>query len=108
LTGQGPQKMMAEAKVRALNAKLSPQKATHALAVYAGRYQDRVVTVEGDALFGQRSDGPKTRLLPVGGDAFIMESDPMTTVQYAVTDGHALTMEVIRGDGSRQMIERTK
>ena len=106
-TASGPEKMMAEAKARVLDAKLSPQKAAHALAAYVGRYQDRVVTIEGDALFGQRDNGPKTRLLPVGGDAFIMESDPMTRVEYAVVGGRASVMEVIRGDGSRQKTERT-
>lgn len=106
-TAAGPEKMMAEAKARSLEAKLHPQKAAHALPAYVGRYQDRVVTVEGEALFGQRGDGPKTRLLPVGGNAFIMESDPMTRVEYAVVNGRATTMEVIRGDGSRQKTERT-
>ena len=106
-SAQGPEKMMIQAKAAALEAKLSPSKAAHPLAAYSGNYDDRVITMEGDALFGQRAGGPRTRLLPVGGDAFIMESDPSTRVEYAVVNGKATTMEVIRGDGSRQKHQRS-
>ena len=106
-SASGPEKMMIQAKAAALEAKLSPAKAAHPLQAYSGTYDDRVITMEGDALFGQRAGGPRTRLLPVGGDAFIMESDPSTRVEYAVVDGKATVMEVVRGDGSRQKHQRS-
>lgn len=107
VSASGPEKMMIQAKAGALQAKLSPSKAAHPMQAYSGRYDDRVITAEGDALFGQRANGPRTRLLPVGGDAFIMESDPSTRVEYAVVNGRAAAMEVIRGDGSRQKHQRS-
>jgi hypothetical protein len=36
-----------------------------------------------------------------------MESDPSTRVEYAVVNGRAAAMEVIRGDGSRQKHRRS-
>ena len=93
---------MIEAKAAMLAAKVNPVQAAHPLAAYSGRYGDRSIVVEGESLYSQRDHGPKTRLLPLGGDAFIMETDPMTRVEYAVVDGRANAMDVIRGDGSRQ------
>ncbi|QIK77951.1 hypothetical protein G7077_02510 [Sphingomonas piscis] len=106
-TAAGPEKAMMLAKAAVLKAKLSPVKAAHDLPAYVGRYQDRAVTVDKDALYSQRTGGPRTRLLAVGGDAFIMESDPLTRVEYVVADGKAVSMEVIRADGSRQKQPRT-
>jgi hypothetical protein len=97
-----PERMMIDAKATMLAAKVNPVQAAHPLTAYSGRYGNRSVVVEGEALYSQRDNGPKTRLLPLGGDAFVMETDPMTRVEYAVVDGRANTMEVIRGDGSRQ------
>jgi hypothetical protein len=101
-----PGRMMMEAKATMLAAKLNPAQAAHPLAAYTGQFGDRAVTAEGEALFSQRSNGPKTRLLPLGADAFIMEGDPMTRLEYAVLDGRANAMEVVRADGSRQKHER--
>jgi hypothetical protein len=97
-----PERMMIDAKAAMLAAKVNPVQAAHPLAAYSGRYGDRSIVVEGETLYSQRDNGPKTRLLPVGGNTFIMETDPLTRVEYAVTDGRANTMDVIRGDGSRQ------
>lgn len=97
-----PDRMMMEAKATMLAVKLHPAQAAHPLAAYSGQYGDRAITVEGEALFSQRRGGPKTRLLPLGADAFIMETDPTTRVEYAVLDGRANALEVIRADGSRQ------
>lgn len=102
-----PDKMMMEAKATMLDAKINPATAAHPLAAYGGRYGDRSILVEGEALYSQRGGGPKTRLLPLGGDAFIMENDPLTKVEYEVVDGRANAMAVIRGDGSRQTHART-
>ena len=101
-----PDRMMMEAKATMLAAKLNPAQAAHPLAAYTGQFGDRAITAEGGALFSQRRNGPKTRLLPLGADAFIMEGDPMTRLEYAVLDGRANAMEVIRADGSRQKHER--
>jgi hypothetical protein len=101
-----PDRMMMEAKATMLAAKLNPAQAAHPLAAYTGQFGDRAITAEGEALFSQRRNGPKTRLLPLGADAFIMEGDPMTRLEYAVLDGRANAMEVIRADGSRQKHER--
>lgn len=102
-----PERMMIDAKATMLEAKVNPAKTAHPLSAYSGRYGDRSIIVEGEALYSQRDNGPKTRLLPLGGDAFIMENDPLTRVEYAVVDGRASAMEVIRGDGSRQAHGRT-
>lgn len=101
-----PDRTMMEAKAAMLAAKINPVQAAHPLAAYIGQYGDRAITAEGEALFSQRRNGPKTRLLPLGADAFIMETDPMTRVEYAVLDGRASAIEVIRADGSRQKHER--
>jgi hypothetical protein len=87
-----PGRMMMEAKATMLAAKLNPAQAAHPLAAYTGQFGDRAITAEGEALFSQRSNGPKTRLLP--------------RLEYAVLDGRANAMEVIRADGSRQKHER--
>ncbi len=102
-----PERTMIDAKATMLAAKVNPVKPAHLLSAYSGRYGDRSIVVEGEALYSQRDNGPKTRLLPLGGDAFIMETDPLTKVEYTVVDGRANAMEVIRGDGSRQSQGRT-
>jgi hypothetical protein len=97
-----PDRMMMEARATMLGAKLNPEQTAHPLAAYSGQFGDRAITVEGEALFSQRRGGPKTRLLPLGANAFIMETDPTTRVEYAVLDGHASALEVVRANGSRQ------
>jgi hypothetical protein len=101
LSARGPEKMMIQAKATMLQAKLQPKTAAHPLQSYVGNYDDRIVTVAEGALFGQRTGGPRTRLIPLGGDTFIMESDPTTTVEYSFVGEQPAAMVVIRVDGSR-------
>ena len=56
----------------------------------------------------QRGPGPKSRLIPVGPNQFLIEADPSTKLQFAVSGSAAPAVEVIRGDGTRTTHERSE
>ena len=53
------------------------------LTAYAGSYGERTIVVEDDRLVYQRGTRPREVLVPVGGNRFVLESDPSTAVEFA-------------------------
>ena len=97
-----------EAKSVLLAAKLEPATPALPLTAYAGKFGDRTITLESGALHVQRRGGPKTRLIPLGANRFVLEADPSTKLDFAVSGGSAPAVEVIRGDGTRMQQARTE
>jgi hypothetical protein len=96
-----------EAKATLLAAKLEPATPALPLPAYAGTFGERTITLDGGALHSQRRGGPKSRLVPLGGNRFLIEADPSTKLDFVVAGGAAPAVEVIRGDGTRMTEART-
>jgi retinol-binding protein 3 len=66
-----------------LNARLHPvQLASDDLKIYAGTYGPRTVTLENGALFYQREQNPKRRLIPMGNHLFSVEGVDYFRVEF--------------------------
>ena len=83
----------------AARARLSPATPALALADYAGRYGDRAITVEGDHLTFKRDGGGESAMLPLGGDRFALDADPLTQIRFRQANGTATGMTLERADG---------
>jgi len=103
----GHEKGRMEAKAALLAAKLEPATPALPLPAYAGRFGERTISVDSGALHSQRRGGPKSRLVPLGGNRFLIEADPSTKLDFVVAGGAAPAVEVIRGDGTRMTEART-
>jgi hypothetical protein len=64
------------------------------LTAYAGNYGERVVSVDGNALYYQRGARARERLIALGGNVFTFENDPMIRLDFAAANGSAAAMEV--------------
>jgi hypothetical protein len=102
----GPDRHRMEAKAALLDAQLHPVKPALPLEAYAGGYGDRTISLDGGGLHYQRQGGPKTALVPLGDNLFIVAGDPSTRVEFAASGATAKSLDVIRSDGSRQTQER--
>lgn len=91
-----------------LEAKVNGSKPELPIQAYAGSFGDRVVSVENGALQVQRVGGPRSSLLTLGPNLFVLEADPDTRLKFAVKDGSAQAVEVIRANGTRILQPRTQ
>ena len=103
----GPEQSRYAFLVQSVRARVSPAALAAAPEAYAGRYGERVITAEGGGLSYRRADGPKSRLLPVSGDRFVLESDPGAHIRVRLEGGKAAGIEVLRDDGTRSAYQRT-
>ena len=79
------------------------------LTAYAGKYGERIVSLEGDQLFYQRAKGMKQRLIPLGGNRFGFDEDPGFRIEFAAADGRAAAMEMSpAGQPPQGRYERTE
>jgi hypothetical protein len=101
------EKIRYEAMARVLDAQVQPVATALPLSAYAGRFGERTVSVEDGRLVYQRQGGPKLAMVAVGPNVFAFEVDPLGRVEYAVADGRAARLELIRSDGSRVAADRT-
>ncbi len=99
-------RMMA-AKAALIEARLNPPTPALPLAAYAGAFADRTISVEGEAFYSQRQGRSRTRLFAVAPNRFILESDPLTQLEFSGADAGVDTVTIIRADGSRQEQQRT-
>jgi len=67
----------------ALTARFEPRTAALPLSAYAGRFGERVVTLDGNRLTYRFADRPVINLLPLGGNRFALDSDPAVQVNFA-------------------------
>ena len=102
-----PEKARALAMATLLAARLDPVAPALPLEAYQGRFGERAITFENGSLHSQRTGGPKSRLLPIGANLFVIEADPGTKLDFAVAGGAAAAVEVVRGDGTRVKQPRT-
>ena len=102
LSAPPPAKRRLDAMATLLSASLNPVAPALPLSAYAGSFGDRTVRLEGDALTWQRENGPKVRMIAVGPNQFAFEEDPTTRVEFKVAGNNVESLDVVRGDGSRQ------
>lgn len=102
------ERRMLEGKAAVLQARLDPIKPVLPLEAYTGKFHDRTISVEDGALYSQRTGGPRSKLLAVAENRFIMESDPSTLLEFTAAGDRIASVEVVRADGSRQRHDRTQ
>ena len=102
-----PEKGRMDAVAALLAARLEPGKPAAPIGGYAGSFGDRTISVEGESLYSQRGGGPRAKLLSLGRNLFLIEADPETRLEFAVKNGTAESVDVIRGDGRRTSQSRT-
>jgi retinol-binding protein 3 len=102
-------KAQAERSLRLVNAQLHPVVIPAAVkAAYAGTYQDRTITMEGDDLFYQRGTQPKRKLIPLTQDLFAVEGLDYFRIQMVREgDGAAEKLKNFYDNGEHDESVRT-
>jgi hypothetical protein len=103
----GEDKRILEARAAVLEAKTTPIATALPLARYAGTYGERSVSLDGATLAWQRGNGPKSPLVAVAANEFTFEEDPLTRVKFTVAGSAVTGLEMLRGDGSKVLADRT-
>jgi hypothetical protein len=101
-------KRMLEGRADVLAAQINPVATALPLSAYAGTFGERSVQLKDGSLNYRREGGPTTALIPVGPNLFAFENDPLGRVEFKVAGSSATGFELIRGDGSRVMAQRTR
>jgi hypothetical protein len=86
---------------------VSPARLAAPLHAYAGRFGERVITVENDVLVYQREGGPKSRLRPLTPDTFVLDGDPSLRLKVKLEGGRASALELLRANGESSSYPRT-
>ena len=97
-----------EGMLTLLAAKAEPVATALPLQAYAGRFGERVISVEQGKLVFQRDGGPRVPLVPVAANTFALDNDGGTRLSFAVAGASTTGFEMIRGDGSRVSASRTQ
>ncbi|HVQ10046.1 MAG TPA: S41 family peptidase [Allosphingosinicella sp.] len=72
------------------------------LAAYAGRYGERVVSVEDGRLYSRRGARLRVALIPLGGNVFVIDNDPALRVEFQVSAGAATAFTISAVGGPSQ------
>ena len=72
------------------------------LAAYAGRYGERVVSIEDGRLYSRRGARPRVALIPLGGHVFVIDNDPALRVEFQVSGGAATAFAISAAGGPSQ------
>ena len=91
-------------------AKLNPSRPTaRQLALYAGDYADRKVTLEKGVLIYQKADPQSQphRLVPLTETLFAVEGDDSFWLEFVLTDGKVSALVGLYADGRRESSPRT-
>jgi hypothetical protein len=108
-TRTGPEQERLRAIGDAVLARVAPRSPGLALAAYAGRYGERLVTAQGDELFYQRGDGLRHRLIPLGSNRFAFEENPELQIRFGANGNAVTAFEVVSAGGPPQgRYERTQ
>ena len=75
-------------------ARLEPRTPALPLGAYAGRYGERIVTLEDGRLHFRRGSRPPTALIPLGGHLFAFDVDPALQVAFEPGDDRAAALEM--------------
>jgi hypothetical protein len=90
---------------RALAQPLQPGRAAR---VYAGRYGDRRVEVDGAGLTLRQGGRSPSRLVALGPDRFAVEGDPALQLRFIVKDEAAIAVELDRGEREPSRVPRNE
>jgi hypothetical protein len=105
----GPERERLRAMSDAVLARTETRSPALGLAAYAGRYGERLFTAEGEALFYQRGDSPRQRLVPLGGHRFAFEGDPAVQIGFVAEGGRVSAFEtLLPGGPPAQRVARTQ
>jgi hypothetical protein len=104
---EGPEKADYVRLAESLRARVSPARLAAPLHAYAGRFGERVITVENDVLVYQREGGPKSRLRPLTPDTFVLDGDPSLRLKVKLEGGRASALELLRANGESSSYPRT-
>ena len=91
---QGAEKAQLEAVADGIAARAERRAAALPLNAYAGNYGERVISLDGNALYYQRGARARERLIALGGNVFAFENDPMIRLDFAAANGSVAAMEV--------------
>ena len=75
---------------------------------YAGIYGPRTITFEGGALYYQRANGRKMKMVPMAEDTFQLDEVPAFRLKILKKDGKVVGVEGRYDDGSTDTTPRTK
>jgi hypothetical protein len=96
-------------KKEALKAKLEPVKIdAGTLKKYAGTYEVRTLSFEDGALYYQRQDRPKYKMIPMNETTFMFEEVPYFRLKVILEKGKAVAVEGMYDNGRTDRHERTK
>lgn len=88
-----------EAMAEGFAARLDARTPALPLPAYAGRFGERTVIEEGGKLYYQRANGPRTLLIPLGGNRFAFDNDMSLQLEFTPT-GEAASAFTIRRPGT--------
>ena len=97
-----------EATAEWLSARMEPRKAALPLAAYAGSFGERMVKLEQGKLYYESGEGPRTLLVPLGGNAFVLDDEPLTRIQFLASGDRVTAVEVLRAGGPAGRYQRTQ
>lgn len=100
-------KRLLEARADLLEAQFGAKPAALPLDRYAGTYGERTVTFGSGKLFFQRHGGQRLTLVPLGGNLFTFEQDPISRLQFTVASQTVTGFEFLRSDGMKVDAQRT-
>ena len=84
-----------------------PASAVQDLRGYPGRYGERTISAEGDALFLQRQGGPRLKMTPVGKDEFGLEIVPEARIRFVRDDvGKVVAINILNRAGEWEKAAR--
>jgi Aspartyl protease len=74
---------------------------------YGGRYGERTITAENDALYLQREGGPRLKLKPVSKDEFTLEEVPEARMKFVIDEnGKIKELRVLNRSGEWEISKR--
>jgi hypothetical protein len=83
----GVERTRLEAMAEAMSARVEARAPALPLGAYAGTYGDRIVTAKGEELYLQGLNRARDLLIPLGGNSFFVESNPVMRINFAPTGG---------------------
>jgi peptidase S41-like protein len=90
-------------------ARLEPRTPALPLTAYAGTFGERAAIAEDGRLYYQRGSGPRTLLIPLGGNRFAFDNNPAAHLEFVVSRNGVSAVALIRPDRSVQgTYERTR
>jgi hypothetical protein len=101
------EKPLLEGRIALLQAQVEPVTPALPLAVYAGAYGERTISLENGRLFFERKGGPRSAMIAVGPNLFLLEANPGTQIEFKPVDGTVPSFDLKRPDGSHVSAQRT-